>query len=117
VPIAFAAAPKEMAMDPESLKTLLPWLVFGALLLLMMRYGCGFHMLRRRRAQEEPLDEAQDNNARDPVCGMEVERSHAAATSMHDGRTYYFCSVSCRDQFAKEPERFVYKPARARGCC
>jgi Cu+-exporting ATPase len=35
----------------------------------------------------------------DPVCGMNVVPAHAAATTMHEGRTYHFCSARCRDQF------------------
>jgi uncharacterized membrane protein YraQ (UPF0718 family)/YHS domain-containing protein len=37
--------------------------------------------------------------AKDPVCGMTVDRS-SALTLRHDGRTYYFCGQGCRDRFA-----------------
>ncbi|HEY1267049.1 MAG TPA: YHS domain-containing protein, partial [Candidatus Binatia bacterium] len=30
--------------------------------------------------------------AKDPVCGMNVEESKAAATSSYKGQTYYFCA-------------------------
>jgi heavy metal translocating P-type ATPase len=40
----------------------------------------------------------------DPVCGMFVEAGPDALSLMRDGRTYYFCSQSCRRTFA-EPER------------
>lgn len=43
----------------------------------------------------------------DPVCGMEIEESDAAATLKYEGTTYYFCSQSCRDQFEAEPERYT----------
>jgi uncharacterized membrane protein YraQ (UPF0718 family)/YHS domain-containing protein len=36
--------------------------------------------------------------ARDPVCGMTVDR-HQAVTSELDGRTYYFCGPGCRAKF------------------
>lgn len=45
--------------------------------------------------------------ARDPVCGMSVETTTAAATSEKDGKTYYFCSESCRKTFEREPEKYV----------
>ena len=35
----------------------------------------------------------------DPVCGMEVDPTEAAATVEIDGTSYYFCSTGCRDQF------------------
>ena len=35
----------------------------------------------------------------DPVCGMEVDPQHAAATRTRDGATYYFCSERCVAQF------------------
>ncbi len=45
--------------------------------------------------------------ATDPVCGMTVEREKAAATSVFDGATYYFCSRGCRLEFETEPKRFT----------
>ena len=35
----------------------------------------------------------------DPVCGMQVEVAHAAASSERDGRLVYFCSDRCLDRF------------------
>jgi len=37
--------------------------------------------------------------AKDPVCGMTVDRRHALQAE-HDGHTYFFCSESCRGRFA-----------------
>jgi YHS domain-containing protein len=36
----------------------------------------------------------------DPVCDMVVSPGRAAAIS-HDARTFYFCSVTCRDAFLR----------------
>jgi uncharacterized protein len=44
--------------------------------------------------------------ARDPVCGMAVDRSKALTESFA-GRTYYFCSEECRSAFRQEPSRYV----------
>jgi len=44
--------------------------------------------------------------ATDPVCGMAVEREKAAAATVFDGATYYFCSRGCRSEFETEPKRF-----------
>lgn len=45
--------------------------------------------------------------AKDPVCGMMVEKQKAAATSSYKGQIYYFCAVSCRDRFVSAPEKYV----------
>jgi putative ABC transport system ATP-binding protein len=37
--------------------------------------------------------------ARDPVCGMDVERTGPHLD--HDGRRYWFCSQGCRSEFAE----------------
>src|SRR6202030_111335 len=47
---------------------------------------------------------------KDPVCGMTVEPSKAAAKQEFRGNTYYFCSKRCAERFAKEPERFLSAP-------
>lgn len=48
--------------------------------------------------------------AKDPVCGMDVDTQTAAAQAQHEGKTYYFCSEGCREQFEHEPDRFADKP-------
>ncbi len=46
---------------------------------------------------------------RDPVCGMEIAASEAAATRMHEGMTFYFCSTSCVKDFDKDPHGYAHK--------
>ncbi len=51
---------------------------------------------------------------KDPICGMTVDE----ATALHaecDGKTFYFCSESCRQKFLSEPvgAKTKGKP----GCC
>ena len=43
--------------------------------------------------------------ARDPVCGMDVDPARAAARSEYRGRTYYFCSPHCKEEFDTAPDR------------
>lgn len=45
--------------------------------------------------------------ATDPVCGMRIDRDHAAASARHAGHDYFFCSAGCRDDFVAQPERYV----------
>jgi Cu+-exporting ATPase len=50
-------------------------------------------------------DEHKEGNL-DPVCGMTVTRENAACSYQFNGRTFYFCAPSCRDQFAADPDRY-----------
>lgn len=43
----------------------------------------------------------------DPVCGMTVEPSKAAAAWDHEGTTYYFCSVGCFERFRNDPQGYL----------
>jgi YHS domain-containing protein len=43
----------------------------------------------------------------DPVCGMEIDESHAPATTEFEGQPYYFCSESCRDEFEANPSLYA----------
>ncbi len=43
----------------------------------------------------------------DPVCGMEVTEEEAACSYEYQGKKFYFCAESCRDQFASDPENFL----------
>jgi Cu+-exporting ATPase len=43
----------------------------------------------------------------DPVCGMKVDPSKAAASIEHHGATAYFCSKSCAAKFRAAPEKYV----------
>lgn len=43
----------------------------------------------------------------DPVCGMTVTESGAAATRDHNGHTYYFCGASCATKFDANPSSYV----------
>jgi len=44
---------------------------------------------------------------KDPVCGMEVTYETAQARSEYNGQTYYFCSLGCKEDFDREPEKYV----------
>jgi P-type Cu+ transporter len=48
---------------------------------------------------------------RDPVCGMEIEPHSAFAQREHMGKTFYFCSQSCVQQFDHDPHRYMTSSA------
>ncbi len=48
-------------------------------------------------------------DAKDPVCGMTVNREVAKAAGLtveHEGQSYYFCGRGCRLEFVDDPKRF-----------
>jgi len=45
----------------------------------------------------------------DPVCNMTIAKEVAVATSTYKGTTYYFCSELCKEDFDKNPEKFIGK--------
>jgi Cu+-exporting ATPase len=54
-----------------------------------------------------PMQQAEE---RDPVCGMKVDPSKAAASVDHQGSTVYFCSQGCAAKYRASPEK--YAPAK-----
>ncbi len=44
--------------------------------------------------------------AKDPVCGMKIDEKKAAAKSDYKGKTYHFCSISCKKAFDDNPAKF-----------
>jgi uncharacterized protein len=51
--------------------------------------------------------------ATDPVCGMQVERASATTTIEHHGKKLYFCSTGCRDEFVRDPDRYLKQGAQS----
>ena len=49
----------------------------------------------------------------DPVCGMRLEHTKAAATEAADGQTLYFCSPSCHGKYKADPARYAGKASPA----
>ncbi|MCE5263968.1 MAG: efflux RND transporter periplasmic adaptor subunit [Deltaproteobacteria bacterium] len=54
---------------------------------------------------------------RDPVCGMNIDEDLAKTAGnmrTHKDKGYFFCSPECRDEFGKDPERYL-KSAKGPG--
>ena len=45
--------------------------------------------------------------AKDPVCGMTVDRGKTPHRSEFDGATVYFCGAHCKKRFDAAPEQYV----------
>jgi YHS domain-containing protein len=44
---------------------------------------------------------------KDPVCGMRLEEKDVQATATYQGKTYYFCSVACKQKFEHSPQKYA----------
>jgi YHS domain-containing protein len=79
---------------------LVTFLLFGVLFYVMMRYGCGAHMVHGHGGHEG--HGGHGTNATDPVCGMDVEPGQGYA-AMYHGQEFRFCSKKCLDKFDADP--------------
>ncbi|TAL91461.1 MAG: YHS domain-containing protein [Rhodanobacter sp.] len=81
--------------------TLLYFVLWGGLFFLLMRFGCGSHIMGHGHghAGEHAKPGTSNDTLRwtppptdvDPVCGKTV-RTDGAKSTVHDGMVYYFCS-------------------------
>lgn len=94
--------------------TLLFFAVFGGLFFVMMRFGCGAHVMGHGHHEghgggapqgQDGLRWVPPETAVDPVCGMTV-RTDTAKSAVHHGKVYYFCSAEHRDAFETAPDRY-----------
>ena len=91
------------------------FLLFAGLFAVMMRFGCGAHVLGHGHGKAGSGDQARlvpPGKDKDPVCGMMVETA-AAKTSVHAGRLYHFCSTNCRERFEESPASYVSSTSNA----
>ncbi|MEC5292872.1 YHS domain-containing protein [Aurantimonas sp. C2-6-R+9] len=99
------------------MEALLYFLIWAVAIVLMMRLGCGKHVMGGGNANPDSSDgggQATPEGLRwipplkdvDPVCGKTV-RTDRAKPSVHDGSVYYFCSRDCREIFEAAPEQYT----------
>ncbi len=51
-----------------------------------------------------PTSEVQ---ALDPICGMTVNVGESRYHSRHNGTTFHFCCLGCKEQFEREPDSYL----------
>jgi YHS domain-containing protein len=91
------------------MRGLLPLLIYAAFFYLMMRFGCGAHMVHGHGGHGQAGHDGESSTggaAKDPVCGMTVEAGQGYSKN-HEGRTLHFCSKKCLDKFDAEPQRYL----------
>jgi YHS domain-containing protein len=114
------------------IQDILYYLFWASLFVVMMRFGCGAHVMGHGHHQDASAsDHSQEirvpstipDRVIDPVCGMNVQTS-AAKTAPYLGHIYYFCSQKCRERFESAPESFAKSASGAaltkenhHGCC
>ncbi len=47
------------------------------------------------------------NKVKDPVCGMMVDPSTAAAKRTFGGKDFYFCAEGCARTFDSDPKKYA----------
>ncbi len=57
-----------------------------------------------RQFFEKLKNNFSNKNPKDPVCGM---RATDGIAFVHEGRTYFFCSEHCQQQFEKNPGAYI----------
>lgn len=96
------------------------FILFAAAFFLMMRFGCGAHVMGHGHSHGGKTNGHGENKVAslhwippvtdvDPVCGKTVG-TNGAKSSIHDGQVYYFCSQDCRERFEAAPDRYLNKP-------
>jgi P-type Cu+ transporter len=50
--------------------------------------------------------------AKDPVCGMDVNPATARFKTSHSGKEYFFCCAGCQAKFQANPEKILSTPSR-----
>lgn len=99
------------------MESLIYFLLFAGLFVVMMRFGCGAHVMGHghRHSGSAPRDQGASGGetpmrapekAIDPVCKMTVETA-SAKSSVYAGNVYYFCSQDCRGKFERDPASYV----------
>jgi len=46
---------------------------------------------------------------KDPICGMEIPHGEAAASSHFGEWLYLFCSQRCKEDFDRDPVKYLLK--------
>jgi P-type Cu+ transporter len=66
-----------------------------------------------------PLDIPSANSppaqAKDPVCGMNINPASARFKTLHDDKEYFFCSAACLAKFQADPEKILSSPPKPMG--
>jgi len=99
------------------MELLLTIAIWAGFFYLMMRFGCGSHLMGGDHKSGDAKEAQVKSDASelrwipeekdiDPVCKKTVATS-TAKPSVYDGKVYYFCSRDCREVFEVAPELYT----------
>ena len=106
------------------MQTLVYFLIWGAFIFLMMRFGCGAHVMGHGHGHHHDGAKPDASTSTrgllwtpptkdvDPVCGMTINTAGSKST-VQDGHVFYFCSQDCRDKFEASPKSYASGAARS----
>lgn len=86
-------------------------LLFAVFFYVMMRFGCGAHMLHGGHGQQHDKHTGHgttDGGDVDPVCGMQLP-ADSGYTKAYQSTMYRFCSRNCLDKFDANPQQYLGK--------
>lgn len=78
--------------------------------LLLISILSVFYLVACQSNQHSHSNENNSNKpvlGKDLVCDMEVTDS--TYTTVYEGKTYYFCAEHCKEEFLKEPQKYLSK--------
>ena len=84
---------------------LLTLLIIGLVFFLMMRFGCGAHMMHGGHGKSS-VHTHDNRSGTDPVCFKEVP-ADSGFSMAYLGKTYRFCSRECLNKFDREPNKYL----------
>jgi YHS domain-containing protein len=87
----------------------LPVATAAVLLLFLFVTACQKAEHAAGQAETAAATEVAPGKVADPVCGMEVDPATAPARATYAGKTYYFCTKEEKEQFDKDPGKYVKK--------
>ncbi len=100
------------------MEALVYFIIWAGLFFLLMRFGCGAHVLGHGHGSKAGSQGQQSDNtssqlqwtapetAIDPVC-IKTVQTLTAKSAVHDGQVYYFCSRDCRERFEAAPDTYL----------
>jgi Cu2+-exporting ATPase len=85
----------------------------GALVMSLSTVIVALNSQTLRKYEPKGVEPKEERRAvKDPVCGMELEPEMAYSKTDYAGRTFYFCSKQCEEEFKKSPEKYASKSGK-----
>ena len=106
------------------METLIYFVLWAAAIFLMMRLGCGAHVMGHDHRTPKTGDGSEPGRSpslrwvppdkdTDPVC-KKIVVTNNAKSSVYAGHVYYFCSRECREAFEAAPNLYIKDLSQSR---